>query len=203
MASSTVGSQLANTAELIEMMLLHLPLPDILLAHRVSRAWQQVIKDSPKLQKALFFRPASEQTLIVTHTPLWTCDCTNHSECRRVLPASKKGPFQGHGTPRWVHDDKDQKRTRRPVLNPFALVPFPNLLMGLYLAMNNIEWRRCPINERQAAALARPEASWRRMLLSQPAPRELMVQHGFPAYHHHRLAQGSAIGVTLADTSLR
>lgn len=51
------------TTELLEMILLHLPLKDLLLAQRVSTKWRAIINDSPDLQKALFFRPAVSEVL--------------------------------------------------------------------------------------------------------------------------------------------
>lgn len=44
--------------ELLELILLHLPLQDVLvIAQRVSRGWKAAIDSSPALQEALFFRP--------------------------------------------------------------------------------------------------------------------------------------------------
>ncbi|KAK3708981.1 hypothetical protein LTR37_011145 [Vermiconidia calcicola] len=57
------GAQLASIAELVEMILLSLPLSDILLAQRVDRTWKHVIDTSPQLQRALFFAPATDSTM--------------------------------------------------------------------------------------------------------------------------------------------
>lgn len=45
------------TTELLENVLRHLPMKDLLLAQRVSRKWSGVIKQSKELQQALFFVP--------------------------------------------------------------------------------------------------------------------------------------------------
>ena len=43
--------------EILEQILIHLPSRDLLLAQRISRAFQLTISASPKLQRALFFSP--------------------------------------------------------------------------------------------------------------------------------------------------
>jgi hypothetical protein len=64
---ASAPEQVSDTVELIEMILLKLPARDILLAQRVSKQWQAVIKSSTKLQQALFFQPI----VINGMTPLW------------------------------------------------------------------------------------------------------------------------------------
>lgn len=48
--------QVGNVPELLEMILLQLPLPDILFAQSVNHTWKRTIEGSPRLQKA----PASD-----------------------------------------------------------------------------------------------------------------------------------------------
>ncbi|KAK4613631.1 hypothetical protein CLAFUW4_09711 [Fulvia fulva] len=43
------------TTELLEQILLELPMKDLLLDQRVSKMWKECIDKSTKLQKALFF----------------------------------------------------------------------------------------------------------------------------------------------------
>lgn len=50
-------NQVLSTVELLENILLQLPMKDILLAQKVSRHFQTLITASPALQQALFFRP--------------------------------------------------------------------------------------------------------------------------------------------------
>ncbi|KAF2207775.1 hypothetical protein CERZMDRAFT_102040 [Cercospora zeae-maydis SCOH1-5] len=46
-----------HVPELLERILLSLPMKDLLLDQRVSKYWKALIKNSPKLQQALFYRP--------------------------------------------------------------------------------------------------------------------------------------------------
>lgn len=51
------ATQVFSTIELLEAILFELPAKDILLTQRVSKEWQAVVKESNKLQRALFFKP--------------------------------------------------------------------------------------------------------------------------------------------------
>lgn len=54
---SAAGPKVAGIAELLEHILLHLPMRDLLLAQRVSRMFKEVIDNSDTIQRALFFVP--------------------------------------------------------------------------------------------------------------------------------------------------
>lgn len=57
---STVMKTVVSTPELLETILLHLDMTTLLVsAQRVSRQWMSVIRASPKIQQALFFRSIS------------------------------------------------------------------------------------------------------------------------------------------------
>ena len=51
--------QVFDTIELLEWILSHLPLKDVLRAQRVSTTWQETIARSPLIQKGLFMTPAT------------------------------------------------------------------------------------------------------------------------------------------------
>ncbi|KAK4965373.1 hypothetical protein LTR42_012129 [Elasticomyces elasticus] len=51
------AQQVLDLPELLESILLILPMRDLLLAQRVSKTFQQVILSSPHIQRALFFAP--------------------------------------------------------------------------------------------------------------------------------------------------
>lgn len=53
---STPAHQVFNTTELIELVLLQLPVREVLLGQRVSKQWQDTVLGSTKLQQALFQR---------------------------------------------------------------------------------------------------------------------------------------------------
>ncbi|GIZ36886.1 hypothetical protein CKM354_000035200 [Cercospora kikuchii] len=54
---ATAAERALNVAELLERILLSLPMKDILLYQRVSKFWKELVKNSPRLQQALFYRP--------------------------------------------------------------------------------------------------------------------------------------------------
>jgi hypothetical protein len=54
---SDAGDRLAKIPELVEIILLHLPVRDLLLAQRVSTAFKSVIDKSQPIQRALFMLP--------------------------------------------------------------------------------------------------------------------------------------------------
>ncbi|KXT01652.1 hypothetical protein AC578_2763 [Pseudocercospora eumusae] len=55
-------SKVYDTVELLESILLELPIRDVLLAQRVAKSWQQTISGSIKLQRSLFFKPMAVLT---------------------------------------------------------------------------------------------------------------------------------------------
>jgi hypothetical protein len=59
MSTTTTATQaVLATAELLELILLNLPIKDILFAQKVCKQWKQLIDSSPLLQQALFLKPA-------------------------------------------------------------------------------------------------------------------------------------------------
>ena len=55
--AGNAGQRLVDVAEVLEMILLHLPMRDLLLSQRVSKQFKGVIEGSKGLQQALFFSP--------------------------------------------------------------------------------------------------------------------------------------------------
>ncbi|TKA70606.1 hypothetical protein B0A55_06712 [Friedmanniomyces simplex] len=60
-----------DTVELLETIILHLPLRDILVLQRVSKQWQAVIQGSRKVKRALFLEPSGDVKLKTYKTPEW------------------------------------------------------------------------------------------------------------------------------------
>ncbi|KAK4894468.1 hypothetical protein LTR27_007354 [Elasticomyces elasticus] len=72
------AQQVLDLPELLESILLSLPMRDLLLAQRVSKTFQQVIVSSPHVQRALFFAPgkAADVNLLLAqdmHNYLGNC----------------------------------------------------------------------------------------------------------------------------------
>jgi len=152
-------SQVFETYELLELILLHLPLVDRLLAERVSKTFQSILKRSKKIRQALYREPITESVTMafrkITHE-------VDHPYADR----------QGRG---WATSDST---SQKPIVNPF-IIPhflsaheFPSFLHERFIEP------RYGLNAgdrvgRVVEALCRKGASWKTMLITQPPPCEL------------------------------
>lgn len=92
--------------EIAENILAHLPMKDLLLAQRVSKAWQELITSSPALQELLFMRPRQSKAtqnvlpdgmparefnpLLIEHMPMWfSLDEEAYSQSVKDAPWAK------------------------------------------------------------------------------------------------------------------
>ncbi|KAK5700253.1 hypothetical protein LTR17_023095 [Elasticomyces elasticus] len=175
------------------MVLLQLPLPDILLAQRVDRTWCTIIRESPQLQRALFLKPANNKSLLFPGTVSWIRPCSGAHKCVRHLEQvdlRKHGGFDFRVT--------DTQQVYCPAINPFTVKLWPKqirVLAYLLLRPGPTTYDR---DDSRNAAIARPEASWRKMLFTQPPVVNVVADHG-KARHWHEILSTSAAGVTLDD----
>lgn len=160
-ANGIAGSKMAAIPELVEYILLELPLRDVLLAQRIDRTWRNIIQGSSKLQKALFFRPSVDHTLMMrglsdyTKTP---CHCSKEQrEPPLALHLSRSNVAQDQ---RWARDETD--------MNDYAVAINPFVTRG-NCAYSDIEEG---IDEH--LDMTGPHASLRRMLFTQP-PVEVII----------------------------
>ncbi|KAK5705544.1 hypothetical protein LTR97_002663 [Elasticomyces elasticus] len=188
MATTTAGGTLASTPELVEMILLQLPLPNVLLAQRVDRTWYAIIKESPQLQRALFFRPRRDISLVFPSAAICTLPCKSAGTCKRLL----EPPGHGREGIRWMFEVAGTQEAHCPTINPLTTTLWPEQ----WMSSEEIEFRTPLVGHN--TAVARREASWRRMLFTQPPVTNLMVDHGY-ARHWHEVVATSAAGVTLGD----
>lgn len=148
MANSARDSVMSSP-ELRELVLLQLDLRTLLHAQRVCRTWQHSTS-SPRVQEALFFRPVSASP--PPQTPA--------SASSTVVPAppdDDRAPWE---------------------LNPLLARHFPAWFAPRWSWKERYELEASAPWTRDAAGrerFLRPEASWRRMLPSRPAPAELRV----------------------------
>lgn len=124
------------TAELLESILRHLPVGDLLLAQRVSRTFKNTISSSPMLQQNLFFQPRPVDRVSRAH---------NEPEMNPLLRDAFPPWFEHCDSACEFHD-----------LDSFE----------------SLDWDR---NPQQRTAFARKEATWRSMLVIQPACTTLQV----------------------------
>lgn len=181
---SAIENDLA--AELVEMISLLLPVSQVLHLQRLSKGWNRAIKDSPKLQRALFMRPAlsGDETkfqVFATNSQEWQ-DSEDEDELTEFPDRTKRG--------------------YRPLLNDF-LRPFFYKLNGRYLfvAFGQAERVRTgkPLKF-DIETLLHPGNSWRQMLILQPPCKVLHYSYRddrTDEWLKGRIENGS--GVTMGD----
>ncbi|XXG97192.1 hypothetical protein Hte_003487 [Hypoxylon texense] len=174
--------------ELLEAILLHLDMTTLLVsATRINKAWQAVINTSVLIQQALYLRPISTETERFGWKDFLESrkDSTSAQEtgCPTINPLLKErfghcffdtGEFHGYllransfySMP-WGANRRETSDTKEPA----DLVPAYMYPRGPQTAdMNPKE-----LSEMQIACrkFTRKEASWRKMLVSQPPPPQL------------------------------
>lgn len=129
---SPACTRVFETPELLEAILARLPPRDLLHAQRVSHGFQSIIKTSPKLQQALFFRPA---------------------------------PFKNSKS--WTLNP-----LLRDLFLPWFIISENRWQLPEHDTLRLLDWSS---SERTREAMLYSDASWRRMLLIQPPPKELLI----------------------------
>lgn len=155
----TAAQNALEITELLEGILVHLPPKDILLAQRVSKYWQAVIKGSRDLQQLLFLKPVDAPVLV--HSKRRKCTlCFAQLECADLSIVSNEensqSPQKVLRLDCWV--DPTTNECMSVVANP---------MLGPLIASS----REHPgeyIFTHLPAAWSRAEASWRGMLCTQP-----------------------------------
>jgi len=57
------AGRVLSTYELLENILLHLPLRQILLSQRISKSFRDLVQRSPNLRRVLFLKPVSDDVV--------------------------------------------------------------------------------------------------------------------------------------------
>ena len=145
-----------------ENILLNLEPRDILVnAQRINKAWYATIKNSPLLQQALFFQPVPSHPIKV-----WRVLERRNRACK--LLKSNPGEMK-------------QFMAMELRLNKVRIVQNP-ISTALNLLNSTYRDPKAIINaNRSYRSLQRPEASWRRMLFSQPPVQFFRGQERRPA----------------------
>lgn len=180
--------------ELVEQVLLQLSLKDILLAQRVSRAWQTIIAKSLSIQKALFFRPVDP--LPPKLAEVWTAyywKCADAAECTASGPGLERAVERG--ITRWAKKSSS-KRQYRIFVNPILVVG-RNPSYQPYFHEGAMMTSESKISESER--WRRPEASWRKMLLTQPPLTHVLVDHAVSSHWHLVEASRETSGLTLEE----
>lgn len=157
--------RLFNVPELLEEILLFLPIPALLQAQRINKRFQRFIQASAVIQQSLFF-----QSIPSTHSS--SCTSAHDYEVAHFdMPACEI-------LSRVVTAHDDCTYSLNPVLSHFF-----HFWFRLEVAESEFSFRRhgnfkdlqLASDGNRLTAFLRPEASWRRMLVAQPAVPHLRI----------------------------
>ena len=174
-------------SELLELILMNLPMRDLLFAQSVSKFWKEVIANSSYLQKALFFKPSDSGKILALsehnerdfddssrEDAITMCkqiayfkvfpDCIEHYE-----PEKARFPSQARTPPTAVV--RAGVGAVRIVINPLLVRKFDWFREFFCYDVQTPAY--FPVldprtNSELIASAARPDASWRRMFITQP-----------------------------------
>lgn len=171
-----------DVTELVEHTLFQLPVKDMLLAQRVSKAWHTTITSSPDIQRALFCRPSEDILLKFKDCLNRGLACLNRFSCPDDYDDTpNSGLEEEMYTNRWVITTGEEWKYE-PKINPFIGC------RGFFDFLHDVN-----------TSLHRPEASWRKMLLTQPPIHNILVDHGLARHWHILRAKAGSDGLTLQD----
>lgn len=180
------------TTEVVEHVLLQLPLRDIITVQRLNKTWQDVVLGSPYLQKALFQMPTQKiQLSLVEVNNASPFPCTSNYNCNSRW--AQLPPHDPNGVTRWAIDISDQKEYRI-VINPLVGVETPG--SRDYFCHDRKRGIRDVFTSNSCRRLG---ASWKNMLFSQPPLKEVFIRHGEAAHWHSVKAKERSNGLTLGD----
>ncbi|KAF2646711.1 hypothetical protein P280DRAFT_475553 [Massarina eburnea CBS 473.64] len=173
-----MASDVLSTTELLELILTHLPLPDILTsAQRVCRTWHSVISTSPTLQTMLFFRPV----LSSFEASCPTTTTTTHPHPFVPAPNFTVNPFLATAFPFLLNPNKsipvDEQNVwkKRIGLIGKEKHDVQGTVEDKPKALFFSEWA---VAEKQGKGekWRRKEASWRKMFVSRPVVKRVVVR---------------------------
>lgn len=137
-----------STTELLENILLHLPMKTLLLAQRTCLNWRDVIKRSKPLQQALFFKPREVKVF-------WKLD----KKHEKLVKISKEEYSQGPS------EEVFQSAIANPLLEALRSSPSGDAWFSCY--EEAYEGLAGLVTFSAQSSAARPEASWRKMSVAQ------------------------------------
>ena len=171
-----------GVTELVELIMLHLPVRDILFSQRVCSKWKDIIAESPDIRRALFLPPHEEVTVAQLQIKL---EHIPKKLAKEKMPDYSNLRLLANPLPRpyWFQESTPKGLPTGILVNP---------LLARFVTWMVADGRegagRCTVYGRQCIALhpdrARGDvlrnspatASWRKMLLMQPTAVPLRVQ---------------------------
>ncbi|KAK8128997.1 F-box domain-containing protein [Apiospora sp. TS-2023a] len=174
-----------GTTELLQNILLHLDLQTLLVSSQlVDRRWRDLIRDSAALQQALFFRGVPEPPSPREDEDMFMDGGQESGDVRDDNgESSKTGPLRMNPLLREKFDrffydaERDAKAT--PGMKASAR-RYRRRLQECMLQSKHFPDLPLAATEEAREAFMRPEASWRRMLVTQPPARRI----GFSEERH-------------------
>ncbi|KAK5715140.1 hypothetical protein LTR15_010557 [Elasticomyces elasticus] len=182
-----VSNAVLLTTELLENILHHLPMKDLLLAQRMSRKWQGVIGQSKRLQQQLFFTPKESGSCWEFEAG----DDEDESETAvqrgfRKITTAEHIERVKQGDP-WVYELGE--------LNTL-LFRSDNFRLDERVEDGGYESFVSP----WCMPVWDKHASWRRMLITQPPAGRVNTDFDFePAFYYCEQVSGGRTGVTAGD----
>ncbi|GME43332.1 Peroxiredoxin OsmC-like protein [Neofusicoccum parvum] len=155
-----------HTTELLELILLSLPLPSILTASRVCHNWRAAISSSLPLQRALFFTPTQNRGPMLKLDPPGQPPVNRRDPedpPREIVPAANELLMKTFRLGRYDDPDPDHDGGYMPMVS-----------MG-WLENLRAEWEREGWGRGGGMGGGAGEPSWRRMLVAQPPPRRVEI----------------------------
>lgn len=163
--TTSARSRAFGVTEVLENILLKLPIRDLLFAQGVSKQFQQVILDSITLQRALFFKPTpgtlDGKAVTPTINPLLAKRMPSHRVPLVFTPKDEIGGSQG--TPMCLSvNTVDTPRTTVPYQNPSYAPGFEVKVELTHVTIAKV------LGEVTDTTSCHAKGSWRRMLATQP-----------------------------------
>lgn len=178
-ATSTARTAVLDSPELLEMVLVLLPIRDLLLSQCVSRTFRDLITSSTTLQRHLFFFPISSQIIeskqeevIFTTNDAAKLDITSAAISAEgcITPSGHVFRTNPLMSTVWPEPTTELINAKFNTLKIESILEFKRgAWQSLRLCVPTKGTPKSPRRERaHAAAIAYPQASWRRMYLTQP-----------------------------------
>ncbi|KAK7957751.1 hypothetical protein PG996_010802 [Apiospora saccharicola] len=201
-----------GTTELLQNILLHLDLKTLLVSSQlVERRWRDLIRDSATLQQALFFRgvlePSPREEMYVGHEQESSDARDDNGESSKAGPL-RMNPLLREKFALFFYDaERDAKAT--PGMKASAR-RYRRRLQQCMLQSKHFPDLPLAATEEAREAFMRPEASWRRMLVTQPPARRIGFseeRHGMGGVGYRfselRLDDGDGEAVEVGGEGLR
>ncbi|KAK5738584.1 hypothetical protein LTR17_005920 [Elasticomyces elasticus] len=167
--------------ELLEMILLYLPMRDLLLAERVCKEWQGNMQNSPNIQRALFFRPASSGVVSYIDWRLddegWYLQDIPLLSLGLPLRGPKHDQIPTQYIAHWGKSRTDAGQWR---------VCYNTLLANVFPCLAGKSVLLTSMLENLPEAAAREDASWRKMYFTQPPVHVMAIGDVRKRSHTHR-----------------